>query len=120
MAAARPLPTPYTADRRRRPSARAASAPATEVAGPGFINFRFAPSFWRMLLAEALAAGESYGRSTVGAGRRVQVEFVSANPTGPLHIGHGRGAVLGDVTARLLEAVGYEVEREYYVNDFGR
>ncbi|TMB44795.1 MAG: arginine--tRNA ligase [Deltaproteobacteria bacterium] len=92
----------------------------TEVAGPGFINFRFAPSFWRMLLAEALGAGESYGRSTVGAGRRVQVEFVSANPTGPLHIGHGRGAVLGDVTARLLEAVGYEVEREYYVNDFGR
>jgi len=73
----------------------------TEVAGPGFLNFRFAPSFWRMLLAEALAAGESYGRSTVGAGRRVQVEFVSANPTGPLHIGHGRGAVLGDVTARL-------------------
>ena len=93
---------------------------ATEIAGPGFLNIRFAPPFWRMVLREARAAGEGYGRSAVGAGQRVQVEFVSANPTGPLHIGHGRGAVIGDVTARLLEAVGYEVEREYYVNDHGR
>jgi arginyl-tRNA synthetase len=93
---------------------------ATEVAGPGFINVRFAPAFWRMILAEALAAGAAYGRSEAGAGRRVQVEFVSANPTGPLHVGHGRGAVIGDVLARLLEATGHEVEREYYVNDHGR
>ncbi len=92
----------------------------TEIAGPGFINFRFTPAFWQMLLRAALAAGEAYGRSTVGAGKRVHVEFVSANPTGPLHIGHGRGAVIGDVTARLLEAVGHDVVREYYVNDAGR
>jgi len=91
-----------------------------DVAGPGFMNFRFSPTFWRMLLAEALAAGDDYGRSVVGEGRRVQVEFVSANPTGPLHVGHGRGAVIGDAIARLLEAVGYVVEREYYVNDYGR
>jgi arginyl-tRNA synthetase len=93
---------------------------ATEIAGPGFINFRFAPAFWQMVLRQALDAGTAYGRSTIGGGRRVHVEFVSANPTGPLHIGHGRGAVIGDVTARLLEAVGYRVEREYYLNDAGR
>src|SRR5262249_26271881 len=80
----------------------------TEIAGPGFINFRLAPSFWRMILAEALAAGDAWGRSDAGRGRRVQIEFVSANPTGPLHVGHGRGAVLGDVMARLLEAAGWE------------
>jgi arginyl-tRNA synthetase len=91
-----------------------------DVAGPGFINFRLAPAFWQAMLAEAIAAGAAYGRSQLGAGQRVHVEFVSANPTGPLHIGHGRGAVIGDVVARLLEAVGYEVEREYYVNDAGR
>jgi arginyl-tRNA synthetase len=93
---------------------------STEIAGPGFINFRFAFPFWQMILREALAAGAAYGRSTTGGGRRVQVEFVSANPTGPLHVGHGRGAVIGDATARLLEAAGYAVEREYYVNDAGR
>jgi len=92
----------------------------TEIAGPGFINFRLSPAFWKMVLGEALAAGGAYGRSDVGQGRKIQVEFVSANPTGPLHVGHGRGAVLGDVTARLLEAAGYDVEREYYINDFGR
>jgi arginyl-tRNA synthetase len=93
---------------------------STEIAGPGFINFRFSHTFWRMVLREALDAGERYGQSDLGAGKRVQVEFVSANPTGPLHIGHGRGAVIGDVCARLLEATGFDVEREYYVNDFGR
>ena len=92
----------------------------TEVAGPGFINFRLAPAFWKMILGEALAAGEAYGRADIGGNRKVQIEFVSANPTGPLHVGHGRGAVLGDVTARLLEASGHDVEREYYINDFGR
>jgi arginyl-tRNA synthetase len=92
----------------------------TEIAGPGFINFRMAAPFWRMILREALAAGEAYGRAAAPSGRRLHMEFVSANPTGPLHVGHGRGAVLGDVTARLLEAAGHEVEREYYVNDHGR
>ena len=91
-----------------------------EIAGPGFVNFTLAPAFWQRMLRDALAAGETYGRSQVGVGRRVQVEFVSANPTGPLHVGHGRGAVIGDVAARLLEAAGYTVEREYYVNDAGR
>jgi arginyl-tRNA synthetase len=93
---------------------------ATEVAGPGFINFRFALPFWRTLLADALAAGEDYGRSEVGAGRRAQVEFVSANPTGPLTVGHGRNAVIGDTVARLLAHAGWGVEREYYFNNAGR
>ena len=91
-----------------------------EVAGPGFINLRASLDFWRASLADVLARGPDYGRLAVGSGRRVQVEFVSANPTGPLHVGHGRGAVIGDVTARLLSAVGYEVVRQYYVNDYGR
>jgi len=104
-------------DHLRDPAGLLASA---EIAGPGFINLRASLACWRGLLAEVLAAGEAYGRSATGAGQRVQVEFVSANPTGPLHVGHGRGAVIGDVAARLLAAVGYAVEREYYVNDFGR
>ncbi len=91
----------------------------SEVAGPGFINFRFSTAAWRWRLLEILRAGDDYGSSTVGAGRSAQVEFVSANPTGPLHIGHGRGAVTGDALARVLEACGYRVEREYYVNDAG-
>jgi len=93
---------------------------STEIAGPGFINLHLAPAYWQHKLNEALAAGDAYGRTDVGAGKRIHVEFVSANPTGPLHVGHGRGAVIGDVTARLLEAVGYDVVREYYVNDAGR
>ena len=92
---------------------------AVEIAGPGFINFRFAPAYWWSLLRDIEAAGEAYGRSTLGAGRRVQIEFVSANPTVPLHVGHARGAVTGDALARLLEATGHEVAREYYVNDAG-
>ncbi len=92
---------------------------AVEVAGPGFLNFRLEPGAWTRVLADIEAAGGGYGRSAVGAGRRVQVEFVSANPTGPLHVGHGRGAVVGDVMARILEAAGFRVEREYYVNDAG-
>jgi arginyl-tRNA synthetase len=90
-----------------------------EIAGPGFINFRFAPAYWWTTLREIEAAGETYGRSTVGNARRVQIEFVSANPTGPLHIGHARGAVTGDALASLLTATGHEVAREYYVNDAG-
>jgi len=91
-----------------------------EIAGPGFINFRLADSAYRGLIPEILHRGHSYGRSSLGAGKRVQVEFVSANPTGPLHVGHGRGAAYGAVVADLLEAVGYDVHREYYVNDAGR
>jgi arginyl-tRNA synthetase len=91
-----------------------------EIAGPGFINFRLADNAYHALLPEILRQGHSYGRSRCGAGKRVQVEFVSANPTGPLHVGHGRGAAYGAVVADLLDAVGFEVHREYYVNDAGR
>src|SRR3990172_7057771 len=90
-----------------------------EIAGPGFINFALSDTAWRRRLAEILDAGESYGSSSFGKGRRVQVEFVSANPTGPLHVGHGRGAATGDAIARILAAAGFLVEREYYVNDAG-
>ena len=90
------------------------------IAGPGFINFRLSTDAYLGLVPEILAQGPDYGRSQLGAGKRVQVEFVSANPTGPLHVGHGRGAAYGAVVADLLAAVGYEVEREYYVNDAGR
>jgi arginyl-tRNA synthetase len=92
---------------------------AAEVAGPGFINVRFDPDFWRAEVAEILRLGDSYGESAVGAGRRVNVEYVSANPTGPMHVGHGRGAVFGDALARLLAKSGFAVTREYYVNDAG-
>ncbi len=93
---------------------------STEIAGPGFINFTLSAEAWRRRLAEILEAGESFGRIEAGKRRRVHVEFVSANPTGPLHVGHGRGAATGDALARVLEAAGHEVEREYYVNDAGR
>ncbi len=92
----------------------------TEIAGPGFINFFLAPNAHLGLIPTILAAGPEYGRSRIGAGKRVQVEFVSANPTGPLHVGHGRGAAYGAVVADLLAAVGFSVHREYYVNDAGR
>ena len=91
-----------------------------EIAGPGFINFFLAPTSYRTVVQEILARGDRYGRSELGDGQRVQVEFVSANPTGPLHVGHGRGAAFGATVANLLEAVGYRVHREYYVNDAGR
>ena len=91
-----------------------------EVAGPGFCNVTFKPSFWRRAVTEVEAAGGAWGTSGAGAGRKVQVEFVSANPTGPLHVGHGRGAAVGDSLARLLRAAGYAVETEYYLNDAGR
>jgi len=89
------------------------------VAGPGFINFFIRDDVWRSVLTEIEEAGPSYGRSRTGAGRKVQVEFVSANPTGPLHIGHGRGAAIGDTMCRLLDATGWEVTREFYYNDAG-
>ena len=91
----------------------------TEIAGPGFINFFLKADAWKQILLEILAQPDSYGRQDLGKGKRVQVEFVSANPTGPLHIGHGRGAATGDVLAAILAACGYTVEREYYINDAG-
>lgn len=90
-----------------------------EIAGPGFINFFLTDEVFHRALRGVLAAGERFGRSSHGAGKRVQVEFVSSNPTGPLTIGHGRQAVLGDVLASLYEAIGYQVSREYYFNDEG-
>ena len=91
-----------------------------EIAGPGFINFFLAPAAYRAVVQEILDRGDAFGRSQLGGGRRVQVEFVSANPTGPLHVGHGRGAAFGATVANLLDAIGYQVHREYYVNDAGR
>jgi len=90
-----------------------------EIAGPGFINFFVRESVWPRLLEAIDKEGRDYGKNDLGEGRKVQVEFVSANPTGPLHIGHARGAVVGDVIARLLNACGYSVSREYYINDAG-
>lgn len=92
----------------------------TDIAGPGFINFTVKPVAWQELLQAIQAAGPEYGRCHLGHQRRVQVEFVSSNPTGPLHIGHGRGAAVGDVMAAILQFCGYDVQREYYINDSGR
>ncbi len=91
----------------------------TEIAGPGFINFFAATDAVAQVVAQVLESGDAYGRSLAGQGQKVQVEFVSANPTGPLHVGHGRGAAIGDSLCRLLEAVGYDVTREFYYNDAG-
>ncbi|MCR4346262.1 MAG: arginine--tRNA ligase [Sulfuricaulis sp.] len=91
-----------------------------EIAGPGFINFFLSADAYHIVVREILEKHETYGRSQMGAGRKVQVEFVSANPTGPLHVGHGRGAAYGATLANLLDAVGYQVHREYYINDAGR
>ncbi|MCD2171562.1 arginine--tRNA ligase [Rhizobium sp. C4] len=89
------------------------------VAGPGFINIRLAPIYWQKLLNAMVSAGESFGRSDLGKGRKVNVEYVSANPTGPMHVGHCRGAVVGDTLANLLAFTGHEVTKEYYINDAG-
>ena len=91
-----------------------------EIAGPGFINFFLAPAAYHAELRRVLDQSGAYGRSTLGAGERVIVEFVSANPTGPLHVGHGRHAAFGASVANLLDAIGYGVHREYYINDAGR
>ena len=90
-----------------------------EVAGPGFLNLTFTPSFWQGLIGTILEEGADYGRATIGNGETVNVEFVSANPTGPMHVGHCRGAVFGDALCNILEFAGYKVTREYYVNDAG-
>src|SRR5512142_267764 len=91
-----------------------------EIAGPGFINFYMAADAVRGVVGDVLEAGEAFGKSTIGNGQYVQVEFVSANPTGPLHVGHGRGAAYGATVADLLAAAGFRVHREYYINDAGR
>ena len=98
---------------------READIKAVSVAGPGFINIRLAHSAWHKLLAEIVAKGLDFGRSNLGLGKKVNVEYVSANPTGPMHVGHTRGAVVGDALANLLAYSGYEVVREYYINDAG-
>ena len=90
-----------------------------EIAGPGFINVRLAPDVWLGALERAVAAGEGWGRTKVGQGKKVIVEYVSANPTGPMHVGHGRNAVVGDGVQSLLRWAGFDVVREYYVNDYG-
>ncbi|MCK9993902.1 MAG: arginyl-tRNA synthetase [Alphaproteobacteria bacterium] len=90
-----------------------------EVAGPGFINLKLTADYWRKTLSEILAEGERYGASGIGAGVRVNIEYVSANPTGPMHVGHTRGAVFGDTLANLMQRAGYSVCREYYINDAG-
>ncbi len=91
-----------------------------EAAGPGFLNFRISARAWIDALRDIHRSGERYGTSDMGKGRRIQVEFVSSNPTGPLHIGHGRGAAVGDSIANILAACGYDVQKEYYINDSGR
>lgn len=91
-----------------------------DIAGPGFLNVTFAPAFWRQTVMDAEREGERFGSSDTGHGRKVQLEYVSANPTGPLHIGHGRGAAVGDSLTRVLRFAGYDVTTEYYVNDAGR
>ena len=90
-----------------------------EIAGPGFINLTLALGFWPSVLRMVLEQGDSYGRSAIGKGEAVNLEYVSANPTGPMHVGHTRGAVFGDALANLLAFVGFAVTREYYVNDAG-
>jgi arginyl-tRNA synthetase len=92
----------------------------TEVAGPGFINFFVKPSAWHAVLRGILEANTAYGATDIGKGRKFQVEYVSSNPTGPLHIGHGRGAAVGDAVANILAFCGYDVQKEYYINDSGR
>lgn len=92
----------------------------TEIAGPGFINFFMRPSAWHPVLQEIHEQDDRYGSCNLGKGLRIQVEFVSSNPTGPLHVGHGRGAAVGDSTANILSFCGYDVQKEYYINDSGR
>lgn len=102
---------------------RISASPVVEkcdVAGPGFINIFLKKTFWLGILEDIIRSGAGYGRSEAGRGKKVQVEFVSANPTGPLHIGHGRGAAVGDALSNILKFAGFEVSKEYYINDAGR
>src|SRR5690606_14854311 len=99
--------------------AREADVETAEVAGPGFLNFRLRPAVWHEVLASIAREGADFGRSDLGQGEKVNVEYVSANPTGPMHVGHTRGAVFGDALAALLAFTGHDVTREYYINDAG-
>jgi len=110
----RDLAEKISAELRRRPE-----IVKVEIAGPGFINLTLDPSVWRAALADAILAGRDYGKSDIGKNEPVNVEYVSANPTGPMHVGHCRGAVFGDALAALLAFTGYTVTREYYINDAG-
>ncbi len=92
---------------------------SVEIAGPGFLNFRLADHIWQQVLASLLQAPDDFGRTSEGVGKKVNVEFVSTNPTGPMHVGHTRGAIFGDALASLLQFSGYDVNREYYINDAG-
>ena len=92
---------------------------SVEIAGPGFINFRLSQKWMGEAVRTIIEEGDEYGRSNLGGGEKVQIEFVSANPTGPLHVGHGRGAAVGDIIARIMDFAGWEVEKEYYINDAG-
>ncbi len=96
-----------------------ADVDSVNIAGPGFINIRVSVAYWQRLLAGMIEQGVDYGRSTVGTGKKINVEYVSANPTGPMHVGHCRGAVVGDTLANVLAFTGYEVTKEYYINDAG-
>jgi arginyl-tRNA synthetase len=124
------LPLVLSSSQRRRPSDLASVIieslsrgqemfEKVEIAGPGFINFTLHQSEWHKLLGRIIAEGKDYGRSRLGEGRRILMEFVSANPTGPLHLGHGRGAALGDTLCRILAFTGHGVVREFYINDAG-
>ena len=93
---------------------------SSEIAGPGFINFKIRSKEWCRVLSSVVESGEDYGRNNTGEGKRILVEFVSANPTGPLHLGHGRGAAVGDTLCRILSSCGYHVVREFYINDAGK
>ncbi|RUX63857.1 arginine--tRNA ligase, partial [Mesorhizobium sp. M2A.F.Ca.ET.040.01.1.1] len=92
---------------------------SAEIAGPGFVNLRLKDAFWHAHLTALLGEGRNYGRSTIGGGRKANVEYVSANPTGPMHVGHCRGAVVGDTLANLMAFAGYDVTKEYVINDAG-
>jgi len=100
--------------------AQASEIEKVEIAGPGFLNVFFSADFWQQTVLDVLGEGDDYGLLEMGEGRKVQVEYVSANPTGPLHIGHGRGAALGDSLTRIMRAAGFDVMTEYYLNDAGR
>ncbi|MGC8523541.1 MAG: arginine--tRNA ligase [Acidibrevibacterium sp.] len=113
------MPPRALADALAKALATAPEIAAAEVAGPGFLNIRLRPAALHAVIPAILTAGEAYGDSEIGTGQRVNVEYVSANPTGPMHIGHCRGAVVGDALANLLAKAGYEVTREYYINDAG-
>ncbi|MCK5100110.1 MAG: arginine--tRNA ligase, partial [Desulfobacteraceae bacterium] len=91
-----------------------------EIAGPGFINFFLCDQMWHSVLKTVFVQDKRYGSSDLGKKKKVQVEFVSANPTGPLHVGHGRGAAVGDTTGNILAFAGFDVQKEYYINDSGR